>query len=254
MNGVLEDAGKDRPTKALLLAGGNGTRLRPLTLHTPKCLIPIAGKPLLDYWFDALFAAGVRDVLINTHWLADQVREHIAGVMADGWFRIVESFEPELLGSAGTVVANRQWIKDGEQCLMVYADNLSSVNLLTLLDFHRSHNQPMTMMLFRASDPKRCGIVELDMDDRVVSFVEKPEAPKSDLANAGVYVLNDEAYREIAGMQAFDIGYDVLPVFVGRMCGWVADCYHRDIGTVQSLNVAEREAPEVFRAAETPLR
>src|SRR5688572_24886336 len=88
--------------KALLLAGGLGTRLRPLTDTTPKCLVEIGGRPLLDFWFAALSAAGIRDVLVNTHYLAAAVRRFIAQKNAAG-FRAVEAFEPRLLGSAGTI-------------------------------------------------------------------------------------------------------------------------------------------------------
>jgi len=239
-----------RRVKALLLAGGVGGRLRPLTETTPKCLVPIASRPLLDYWFEALGRAGVYDVLINTHHLAEQVRAYIGEVNRAGPFHVVETFEPEPLGSAGTVHANRDWVADADDCLLIYADNLSSVNLAALLRFHASHDDPMTMMLFHASEPRRCGIADLDSDDRIVSFVEKPERPKSDLANAGVYVVSAQAYREIADLNVFDLGFDVLPRFVGRMRGWLGDCYHRDIGTLDSLRLAEQEAPSAFGSPE----
>lgn len=241
--------GQTKRTNALLLAAGVGSRLRPLTDRTPKCLVPVAGKPLLDYWFDALAEAGVHDVLLNTHHLADQVREHIAAVNRRGPLRVIETHEPELLGSAGTVHASRAWMDDADQCLIVYADNLSTVDLPALLAFHRSHGDPFSMMLFHASEPQRCGIAELDDDGRIISFVEKPEHPRSDLANGGIYVVSADAYREIAAMNAFDLGFDVLPRFVGRMRGWTWDGYHRDIGTHESLEQAEREAPTVFRHA-----
>src|SRR5687767_4417606 len=117
------------PTKSLLLAGGLGTRLRPLTDTTPKCLVPIRGRPLLDYWFDAFVRAGIADVLINTHHLPDQVRAYIGQKNASGQFRVAEAYEPTLLGSAGTHHANRDWIKTGDTALIVYADNLSDVDL-----------------------------------------------------------------------------------------------------------------------------
>ena len=240
------DGTKDSRVKALLLAGGIGARLRPLTDATPKCLVPIAGRPLLDYWLHALGRTGVRDVLINTHHLAERVRGYIDQVNRAGRFRVAETYEPELLGSAGTVHANRGWIDGADQCLLIYADNLSNVDMAPLLRFHESHGDPMTMMLFRAPEPKRSGIAELDGDQRIVSFVEKPEHPRSDLANAGLYVITADAYREIADMDAFDFGFDVLPRFVGRMRGWVSECYHRDIGTFESMRRAEREAANVF--------
>ena len=100
--------------KVVLLAGGLGTRLRPLTDHTPKCLIPIADKPLLDYWFEAFSRAGLREVLINNHHLPTQLRKYIEDKNASGRFDVTEAYEPELLGSAGTIAANSRFA-DGAQ-------------------------------------------------------------------------------------------------------------------------------------------
>lgn len=232
--------------KVLLLAGGLGTRLRPLTDRLPKCLVPIAGRPLLDYWFDRFDAAGIRDVRINNHHLPEQVRAHIAAINCAGRFHVSESYEPALLGSAGTVHANRDWVADGQTGLIVYGDNLSNVDLAALLSFHAGHAEPMTMLLFRTPYPEKCGIAELDPDGRIIGFVEKPAQPRSNLANGGIYVVDSSAYHEMADMNRFDLGFDVLPAFIGRMRGWVWDGYHRDIGTHESLQHAEREAPRVF--------
>ena len=119
--------------------------------------------------------------------------------------------------------------------MIIYADNLSDIDLRPLLAFHRTHDDPFTMVLFRAPDPRACGIAELDAAGRIVAFVEKPDRPATDLANAGLYVVDAEAYREIAAMRAFDLGFEVLPRFVGRMRGWVWGGYHLDIGTHEAL-------------------
>jgi NDP-sugar pyrophosphorylase family protein len=230
-------------TKSLILAGGIGSRLRPITDTVPKCLVPIAGKPMLDYWFEALIAAGVRDVLINTHHLAPLVREHLNQVNAKGRLMVREFFEPTLLGSAGTVHSNRDWADDADTILIIYADNLSTANLGAMLGFHRSHPDPFTMMLFHTANPTACGIADMDSEMRIVGFEEKPKVPKSDLANGGLYVVDADAYREIADMNAFDLGFEVIPRFVGRMRGWIPNCYHRDIGTLESLAQAEQDAP-----------
>ncbi len=237
-----------RPARVLLLAGGLGTRLRPLTDAVPKCLIPIAGRPLLDYWIDLFDEAGLREVRINNHHLPGAVRAYIASTNAAGRVHMTESYEPTLLGSAGTVAANRDLADGVEHVLIVYADNLSDVNLNEMLAFHAGHGDPMTMMLFRAPRPENCGIATLDDDRRVVRFVEKPKDPESDLANAGLYILNAEAYREVADMKAFDFGFDVLPKFVGRMRGWLWPGYHLDIGTHEALARAECDVPRL-RAA-----
>lgn len=232
--------------KALLLAAGLGTRLRPLTERLPKCLVPIGGRPLVEYWFDRLRDAGIREVLINTHHHASQVRAVIDRVNREGLLRVAESHEPILLGSAGTIHANREFAHDATDCVIAYADNLSDVDLGALLRCHRSHEDPITMMLFRATNPAQCGIATLDGGGRIVDFVEKPRNPSSDLANGGVYAVSATAYREIADMNASDLAYDVLPAFAGRMRGWVWGGYHRDVGTPAALAAAEREAAAVF--------
>ena len=237
----MNPAGRVR-TKAVLLAGGLGTRLRPMTDTTPKCLVAIAGRPLLDYWFDALGRAGIHDVLINTHHLSEQVRRFIAQKNAQG-FRAVETYEPVLLGSAGTITANPGWADDADDILIIYADNLSDVDLDRLLAAHRAGGGPLTMLLFRAPDPRACGIAELDTAGRITGFEEKPAQPKSDMANAGVYAVTAAAWREIAGLRAFDLGFDVLPRFAGRMRGHLHAGYHRDIGTLEALAAAQQAAP-----------
>lgn len=231
-------------TRALLLAGGLGTRLRPLTETTPKCLIPVAGRPILDYWMDALNGAGIGQALLNTHHHADQVRTYIKEVNARGGVRLSEAYEPELLGSAGTVTANREWATG--EVVVIYADNLSDIDLSAFLTFHRSHDDPMSMALFHASEPQNCGIATLDDTGLITAFTEKPDTPASDLANAGLYVLDADAWREVADMGAFDFGFDVIPQFVGRMRGFAHNGYHLDIGTHPALEQANTDAPGLF--------
>lgn len=241
----MSGVGRNWRTKALLLAGGLGTRLRPITNATPKCLVEIAGRPLLDYWFEALSGAGVRDVLINTHHLPEAVRQFILEKNRNG-FRSVESFEPTLLGSAGTIAANADWADGADEVVIIYSDNFSDLDVSKLLIAHRGHGDPVTILLFHAPDPRACGIAELDVEGRVISFIEKPAEPKSDLANAGVYVVTAAAWREIAEMRAFDLGFDVLPRFAGRMRGYIHDGYHRDIGDINALTAARNAAPRIF--------
>lgn len=232
--------------KAALLAGGLGTRLRPLTERTPKCLIPVAGKPMLDYWVDALEAAGIGETLLNTHHHADQVRDWITATNAGGRLQVIEAHEPELLGSAGTVTANRSFADDTDAVVVIYADNLSDIDLSAFVSFHQSHAQPMTMALFHTPYPEKCGIATLNAEGLITEFIEKPEHPASDLANAGLYVLDADAWHEIADMGGFDFGFDVIPRFQGRMMGYRHGGYHRDIGTHESLEAAEADAKRLF--------
>lgn len=238
----------NQKTKAVLLAAGLGTRLRPITNEIPKCLISINQRPLIDYWFGALRRADIRDVLINTHHLPAQVRDYLRNLQAHERWNIAEKYEPKLLGSAGTIHKNRAWMDDGDTCVIIYADNLSTLDLGEVIAFHRSHDDPFTTVLFRTHRPEACGIAELDTNGRIVGFIEKPKRPKSDLANAGVYVMNAEAYREIADRNRFDLGFDVLPAFINRMHGYCFEGYHRDIGDIDSLEQARIDAPKVFEA------
>jgi mannose-1-phosphate guanylyltransferase len=121
--------------KAFLLAAGIGSRLRPITDTTPKCMLVIDGRPLLDIWLDAFDRAGVGEVLINLHHLPEAVRRHIAA--RSGPPAIRTFFEPELLGSAGTLAANRDWIHGEEFFLACNADNLTDFDVRSLIDDQR---------------------------------------------------------------------------------------------------------------------
>lgn len=234
-------------TRAVILAAGLGSRLRPLTDHTAKCLVPVGGRPLLDYWLIALARAGVHAALINTHAHAETVRRYLAALTRRCSVRLSEAYEPQLLGSAGTLAAHPELAADADEVVVIYADNFSEIDLGALLEFHRSHPEPATMALFHADDPRACGIVSLDPAQRVVAFEEKPEKPASDLANAGIYVLDARLYAEIAASDAVDFGFDVLPTLVGRMRGWPIAAVHVDIGTMAGLARAEALAPAVFQ-------
>ncbi len=203
---------------------------------------------MLSWWLDALEAAEIGTALVNTHHLRDAVTAYIDAENARRSLHLIESYEPDLLGSAGTVHANRRFADDAEVVVVIYADNLSTIDLGNMLEFHKAHGDPFTMALFRTEFPSKCGIATLDSDARIREFVEKPACPTSDLANAGVYAINAAAWREIADMQAFDFGFDVLPAFVGRMRGYAFDGYHRDIGTPQALAKAQADAPTLTRS------
>ncbi len=225
--------------KAFLLAAGLGTRLRPITDRTPKCMLRIGEAPLLDIWLDALAAAGVHEVLVNLHHLAAVVRSHLAARSGPPAVRLVE--EPQLLGSAGTLLANRGFIESEEMFLAINADNLTDFNLGVLIDAHRGGGAIATLSLFRAPQPAECGIVAVE-DGRVVGYVEKPANPRSDLANAGMYAFHPAVLDLIAAGTPKDIGYDLLPQLVGRARAvTIGSCYFIDIGTPAALERARHE-------------
>ena len=224
--------------KAFLLAAGLGTRLRPLTDTTPKCLLRIGDRPLLDRWLDALAKTGVDEVLVNVHHLADQVRAHVADRTQGPAVRVFE--EPALLGSAGTLLANRDWIAGEDMFLAINADNLTDFDLGILVDAHRRGGAIATLSVFHAPRPSECGIVEV-RDGRVVGFAEKPAQPHGDLANAGMYAFAPEVLDLIDGP---DIGYSLLPRLVGEARAVPLDgAYFLDIGTPAALARARKEWP-----------
>jgi mannose-1-phosphate guanylyltransferase len=228
--------------KAFLLAAGLGTRLRPLTDTVPKCLVPIAGQPLLSYWMALLARHGFDDVRINVHHLPEPVR---AFARACAHPRLTVFEEPVLLGSAGTIRANREWAADGEPFLVAYADNLTNVDLSALMAVHRRHRPLLTMGLFRADEPTRCGIAELDGDESdgvIVGFEEKPRSPRSNLANAGLYVTDARIIDRIPDAAVADFGHDVLPAIAGSMRGHLLRGRLIDVGTRASYEQAQREA------------
>jgi mannose-1-phosphate guanylyltransferase len=238
--------------KAFLLAAGKGTRLRPYTDTLPKCLMPIQGKPLLDIWVDLFIAHGVDSVLINTHHFAEQVVQAAERLTEKKTIKITTVYEPELLGSGGTILENRDFIDAGEDFLIAYADNLTDINLSAMAAFHRNQKAAgklLTMGLFRTENPKACGIATLDASRTVTGFEEKPENPESNLANAGIYMAAYnvlEACQEIrqrVSEQLFDFGFHVLPQLVGKMGGYEIKAYLTDIGTVEAYERALEEWP-----------
>lgn len=229
--------------KAFLLAAGLGTRLRPITDTTPKCLVPIKGHPLLGWWLKLLQTHGVTEVLINTHYLPEPVRSFIRAYNAEQTgLTVTEFYEPELLGSGGTIRANRAFVEGEDSFLICYADNLTDADLTDFRTFHEEHHALLSMALFHTNVPKQCGIAALDANDRIVEFVEKPENPKSDLANAGMYMADRRIFDYLDdGKTLLDFGKDVLPKLVGQMYGWNTKGYLIDIGTLENYTRANGE-------------
>jgi mannose-1-phosphate guanylyltransferase len=229
--------------KAFLLAAGVGSRLRPITDTVPKCMVPIGGKPLLDIWLDAFDAAGVDEVLVNLHHLPGVVRGHLARRSAPPAVKTV--FEPALLGSAGTLAANREWIESEEFFLACNADNLTDFDLRELTEAHRAHDAIATIAVFHSPQPSAGGVVELSGDGTLVGFTEKPPEPVSDLVNAGIYAFTPSLVGELDDRRPLDIGYHMLPRLVNRARAVLVAGYFRDIGTPDAYRLAEKEWREL---------
>jgi len=225
--------------RALLLAAGCGTRLRPLTDSIPKCLVSIKGKPLLEIWLDRLTSAGIGPFLINTHYLADQVESYIhSSTYRD---QATLFYESELHGTAGTLIANLDYFQ-GEDALLIHADNYALADFTAFVQAHQQRPKEcvMTMMTFRTDTPSTCGIVELDKRGVVVGFHEKVSEPPGNLANGAVYILSAELLERLGTDMSTvnDFSTEVLHHFVGQIYTYETPALFLDIGTPESYERA----------------
>lgn len=228
--------------KAFLLTAGLGTRLLPITKTTPKCLVEIGGKPLIHWWFDAMEQAGVTEVLINLHHLPKQVKDYVTKINTA--IKVNYFMEEVLLGSAGTLRANYDFVKEEDHFFIIYSDNLSSMKLKDLYSFHQGQAHLFSMALFNSNNPTACGIAVLDSKKTIIDFVEKPTHPKSPLANAGIYIAHPSIIELIPKNKIpADIGFDLLPQLINHMSGWENEDYLIDIGTHANLAKARAEWP-----------
>jgi mannose-1-phosphate guanylyltransferase len=229
-----------KETKALLLAAGLGTRLKPLTDVLPKCLMPICGRPLLEYWLSILLKSGISNVLINTHYLSEQVESFIKQPKFLDWVNL--TYEPSLLGTAGTIRKNIDFYQNST-VLLVHADNWTCCNFPEFLDYHnnqRAKGTVMTMMTFECPNPSTCGIIELDRNNVVIKFHEKVKNPPGKLANAAVYLIEPEVIKWISSHPGVnDFSTEVLPNFLGKIATWKNQGIHKDIGTIEMLKEAQ---------------
>lgn len=225
--------------KAILLAAGFGSRLRPVTLRTPKCLVTVGGRPLLEIWLDQLIQAGVQEILINTHYLHQQVADFVRASPYAG--RITLVYEPVLLGTAGTVSRALDFWGD-DDVLIAHADNLCLCDFAKFFNTYANRKTELlgAMMVFRADNPKSCGVVAVDDQNVLQDFFEKVAEPPTNLANAAIYVFSPETKQIFQSLtQAeHDISLHVIPKLLGRVVVWENKDYMRDIGTVQSLRQA----------------
>jgi mannose-1-phosphate guanylyltransferase/phosphomannomutase len=227
--------------QALILAAGEGTRLRPLTLDRPKPMLPVGGRPVLEHLVHLLRYHGIGDIAINLHYKPEAIVQHF-GDGRDFGVSITYSYEEQLLGSAG---AARQldWFLT-EPFIVLYGDVLTDLNLTRLADWHQTNGGVATLALYEVEDPTRCGVVELDPSGRIERFIEKPapEAVTTNLANAGIYVLDPGLLGLVAPHESADFGRDLFPAALRLglpMYGRLADGYVLDMGSIERYTEAE---------------
>ena len=240
--------------KALILSAGLGTRLRPLTLSTPKPLLPLAGVPLLEYHYKSLAEFGVTEFLVNTHYLSEQIvafNQNYSELHPN--IKITTTFEPELLGSAGTFTKNRDFFEGEEQLLVVYGDNLTNINYEFFVNQHLKSRGLVTIACYWEAFPESKGIIEFDKDGKIGRFIEKPKTNEvsTNYANAGIYLFKRDVFNFLDFNRPipYDFGFHVFPELLKQgqnMYVYPMTETLLDIGTIENFVKAEEIVKKIF--------
>jgi len=229
--------------KAFILAAGEGTRLRPLTLTRPKPMVPLGGKPLLEHTIAWLRGHGIAEIAINLHYRPEVITSHFGDGSAFG-VRLTYSLERELLGTAGGAKALEGFLD--EPFIVVYGDLLTALDLAPVMVSHERRGAAVTVVLYRVPNPWECGLVDMDATGRITRFVEKPPRDEvfTDLANAGVYVMEPSVLPHIPSERFYDFGHDLFPQLLDAdvpMYGHPTTDYVLDIGDHAKYARAQRD-------------
>jgi len=230
--------------KAIVMAGGEGTRLRPLTSNQPKPMVPIVGKPCIEHILELLLKHGLDDVVITLAFLPQAIRSYFGDGETLG-IGIDYSVEDSPLGTAGSVkLAAADF---DETFLVISGDALCDLDLTALIDFHRERGAAATIALKSVENPLEFGIVVADEEGRIERFLEKPSWGQvfSDTINTGIYVLEPEVLRHIPANEPYDFSKQLFPLLLemGRpMYGYVAEGYWQDIGDLGQYAQANFDA------------
>jgi NDP-sugar pyrophosphorylase family protein len=231
--------------KALILAAGEGTRLRPLTLDRPKPMLPIGPRPLLEHLIRLLVRHRVTEIAINLHYKPAVVTAYFGDGAAWG-VRLTYSHEEQILGTAGAVRKLHRFLD--QPFFVLYGDVLTDLDLAALAAFHKEHRAALTMALYHVPRPWECGIVDMEATGCIRRFVEKPPRDQifSDLANAGVYIMEPDVVNEIPPDVFYDFGRDLFPRLLEQgipIYGYpiADDDYLLDIGSPDKYEQAQRD-------------
>ena len=233
--------------KAVVMAGGEGTRLRPMTSSMPKPLLPVVNRPIMEHVLRLLRRHGMTDVVVTVQFLASLVRNYF-GDGEDLAMTLQYATEEEPLGTAGSVKNAEEALNDGT-FLVISGDALTDIDLTSLVAFHKEHKALVTVCLTRVPDPLEFGITIVDENSRVQRFLEKPTWGQvfSDTVNTGIYVMEPEIFDYVKAGTVVDWSADVFPQLIeeGRaVYGYVADGYWEDVGTLDSYHQAQADVLE----------
>jgi mannose-1-phosphate guanylyltransferase len=221
---------------AVILVGGLGTRLRPLTLSAPKPMLPTAGLPFLTHLLSRIADAGIEHVVLGTSYKPG-VFESEFGDGSKFGLQIEYVVETEPLGTGGGIANVAPKLRH-DTALVFNGDVLSGSDLRALLDYHENNNADVTLHLVRVGDPRAFGCVPTDSDGMVTAFLEKTQDPPTDQINAGCYVFKREVIERIPKGRALSVEREVFPGLLAeglRVCGYVDATYWRDMGTPEDF-------------------
>lgn len=229
--------------KAIILVGGEGTRLRPLTHSTVKAMVPILNKPFIEYVIRHLSNHNIDEVTLALGYKPDCITDYFGDASQLG-AKLNYSVETVPLGTAGAVKNAEQYI-DGTFCVM-NGDIFTDFDLSAMLDFHKKMGAKVTIALTPVDDPTRFGVVEIDNQQRVTRFVEKPgwDQVTSNLINAGIYILDAEILKRIPQGRHFMFEHDVFPELLADwepVFGYASDTYWIDTGTPEKYLQLSRD-------------
>jgi mannose-1-phosphate guanylyltransferase len=229
------DSGMD-DVEAVVLVGGKGTRLRPLTLSAPKPMLPTAGVPFLAHLLSRVRAAGVRRAVLGTSYLAETFAEHF-GDGSELGLELVYVTEDEPLGTGGGI-RNVAGHLSAKHVLVFNGDVLAGTDLRAVVETHRRTAADVTLHLVRVPDPRAFGCVPTDADGRVLAFLEKTPDPPTDQINAGCYVFRRDVIDTIPAGRSVSVERETFPGLLeagARVSGHVDAAYWRDMGTPADL-------------------
>ncbi len=221
--------------KAVVMAGGEGSRLRPLTIRRPKPMVPVVDKPVMHHILDLLKRHGITEVVATLQYMADNIQEYFGDGSQFG-MTIHYSIEETPLGTAGSVKQAEEWLRD-DTFLVISGDALTDFDLSRAIAFHQEKGSMATLVLKRMPNPLEYGVVILDDEGRIKQFQEKPSWGEvfSDTVNTGIYVLDPRIFDYFEGGQVFDFSMNLFPHMLQKgdpMFGYVADGYWCDIGSL----------------------
>ena len=230
--------------KAVVMAGGEGTRLRPLTSNRPKPLVPVLGKPIAQHIIEHLKRAGITDIVVTLYYLGDEIRNYF-GDGSEWGVNLIYVVEDSPLGTAGSVKMAEEYLKD-DTFVIVSGDALTDLNIEKAVAYHREKGAEATLVLQPVSNPLEFGVVMTEGDGRIQRFLEKPSWGEvfSDTVNTGMYVLEPSVFDLMEAGKAYDWSQDIFPQLLSDrrpLYGYIMNEYWCDVGSLDQYRQAQYE-------------